>query len=88
MTATSSDLDLDELERLAMEAITTVTRAYAARKQLLLIAAIRERDAAIARLRRLVDRSLVLAHVVGANGGMTEVDHQREADIRREAGQP
>ena len=37
-------------------------------------------------LRRLVDKSLVLAHIVGANGGMTDKDHATEADIRRKAG--
>lgn len=37
-------------------------------------------------LRRAVDKALVLTHIVGANGGMTDKDHQTEAAIRREVG--
>ncbi len=39
-----------------------------------------------AELRRLIDRALVLTHIVGANGGMTDRDHATEAEIRRGAG--
>jgi hypothetical protein len=39
-----------------------------------------------AELRRLVDKALVLTHIVGANGGMTDKDHVTEADIRHKAG--
>ena len=42
--------------------------------------------AEIARLQRLLDKALVLAHIVGANGGMTDKDYVTEADIRRSAG--
>lgn len=35
-------------------------------------------------LRRAVDKALVLTHIVGAHGGMTDKDHQTEAAIRRE----
>ncbi len=41
---------------------------------------------AAAGLRRAVDNALVLTHIVGANGGMTDKDHQTEAAIRREVG--
>lgn len=39
-----------------------------------------------AALRRLLDQSLMLVHLVGAYGGMTDKDHATEADIRRKAG--
>jgi hypothetical protein len=39
-----------------------------------------------AELRRLIDKALVLTHIVGANGGMTDRDHTTEAEIRRKAG--
>lgn len=39
-----------------------------------------------AELRRLVDKALVLTHIVGAHGGMTDKDHVTEANIRRAAG--
>lgn len=39
-----------------------------------------------ATLRRAVDKALVLTHIVGANGGMTDKDHATEAAIRRETG--
>jgi len=45
-------------------------------------AALRENE----ELRRAVDKALMLTHIVGANGGMTDKDHQTEAAIRREAG--
>lgn len=37
-------------------------------------------------LRQAVDKALTLAHIVGANGGMTDKDHQTEATIRKEVG--
>lgn len=35
---------------------------------------------------RMLNKALVLTHIVGANGGMTDKDHATEEAIRKEAG--